>query len=276
MLDVKFGACEFTLPGCSIGSVKLAKEVGLAGLQLDLGSYERGFLLSQKWIRDYYKEECDKYGIVIPSIAIVAFDNFGLRNPKGTEKGDMVYRIMDIAAEAAVDMKVEMIMVPSFVDGIIKTKEDMEITAKALKYICRAVASSGITVTTENTLTIEDNKKLIALVDEENITGFYDSENYWASNGWDSPKVLEELINANLLYPEIHLKDGIGNKCSTKLLGEGDSDFYGTMAVLKKYNYSGWLHLENFYDRPPLNVLSPQNYIAILQKDFETVKNACK
>lgn len=50
MLDVKYGACEFALPGNGVDSIRIAKEIGLSGLQLGFVSYERGFLLSQKWI----------------------------------------------------------------------------------------------------------------------------------------------------------------------------------------------------------------------------------
>ena len=53
-------------------------------------------------------------------------------------------------------------------------------------------------------------------------------------------------------YPEIHVKDGLNKKDSSAYLGEGETDFAGTMEVLKKANYKGWLHLENFYDRKPL------------------------
>jgi sugar phosphate isomerase/epimerase len=215
-MDVKFGACEWALPGNGVDSIGIAREVGLSGLQLGFVSYERGFLLSQKRFRDFYMDEADKHKIEIPSMAVCEFDNYGLKNPKNTEKGKIAYEIIDLAIEAAADMRMKMIMMPSFVDGFIDTDEDLAITAESLEKL-------------------------------------YD-----------------------ILYPEIHFKDGIGNQNSSRLLGDGDTDFYGTMSFLKKKNYSGWIHLENLYDRLPLRLKSPKNYIDVLKMDLDILKAACE
>ncbi len=53
MLDVKFGALDFALPGQMVGNIKIAHEIGLEGLEIGFLKYqERGFLLSQQWFRD--------------------------------------------------------------------------------------------------------------------------------------------------------------------------------------------------------------------------------
>ena len=274
MLNVKFGACEWSLPGSGLGSAKMAKEIGLQGLQLGFITYEKGFLITQKWFRDYFMEEADKYGIALLSLAMCAFDYCGLKNKKTTEKGRKAYEMIEQAVEAADDMKMKMIMMPSFVDGFIDTDEDLLVTAEALKYACRLAAKYGITITTENLLTLERNKLLMKEVDEPNLKGFYDSQNYTANLGWDQVPMLEGLYD--VLYPELHVKDGIGSEYSCRLLGEGDSDFYGTMRVLKERNYAGWLHLENAYDKPPLSLLSPENYIDIVKRDLEILQRACE
>jgi sugar phosphate isomerase/epimerase len=273
-MDVKYGSCEWVIPGNGIDSVRIAKEVGLDGFQMGFMSYERGFVLSQKRFRDYYMEEADKYGIEIPSMAVCEFDNFGLRNPKTTEKGKIAYEIIDLAIEAAADMQMKMIMMPSFVDGFIDTDEDLSITAEALKYACKLAARYKITIASENLLTIERNKILFEQVGEANLKGFYDSQNYKSNLGWEQVPLLEKLYE--ILYPEIHVKDGIGKQNSSRLLGEGDSDFYGTMDFLRRKNYTGWIHLENFYDRLPLRLKSPKNYVDVLKMDLEILKAACR
>ena len=274
MLDVKYGACEFALPGNGVDSIRIAKEIGLSGLQLGFVSYERGLLLSQKWFRDYYKEEAEKYGIEIPSVAVCEFDIYGLKNPKNTEKGKIAYEIIDLVIEAAADMKMAMIMMPSFNDGFIDTDDDLEITAEALKYACKLAADDRITIASENLLSIERNRILFEKVGEENLKGFYDSQNYKSNLDWEQVPMLEQLYD--ILYPEIHVKDGIGSQGSCRLLGQGDTDFQGTMDFLKKENYSGWIHLENFYDRLPLRLKSPKNYIEVAKMDLEILKAACQ
>jgi len=273
-MDIKYGACDWALPGNGIDSVRLAKEVGLNGLQLGFVSYERGFLLSQKRFRNYYKEEAEKYEIELPSLAVCEFDIYGLKNPKNTEKGKIVYEIIDLVVEAAADLSMNMIMMPSFVDGFIDTDEDLANTAEALKYACRLAAKYNIIIASENLLTIERNKLLFEKVGEENLKGFYDSQNYKSFLGWEQVPMLEKLYD--ILYPEIHVKDGIGEEGSSRLLGQGDTDFYGTMDFLKKKNYTGWIHLENYYDKLPLRSMSPKNHVDIVKMDLNILKTACE
>ena len=268
-MDVKFGALDFALPGHLVGNIKIAHDIGLEGLELGFVRYQ-----GQQWFRDYYMEEADKYNISFPSMAVCEFDYCGLKNPLTTEKGKRVREIIDLAVDTGAYMKMQMIMMPSFNDGYIENDEDMAITAEALKYACREAAKHQITITTENLLTTEDNLRLFGLVDEKNFACLYDSQNYWNWKGWHQPTMLKQLIDHKILYPEIHVKDGINKKDSCSYLGEGEADFAGTMEVLKKANYSGWLHLENFYDREPL-CSTMESYIDVAKKDLEILKKVC-
>ncbi len=271
-MEVRFGACEWALPGNGVASLKLAKEVGLEGLQLGFITYERGFLLSQRWFREYYMEEAEKYGIELPSMAICEFDRYGMRHPRTTEKGKIAYEIIELAVEAAADMRMKMIMMPSFVDGFIDTDEELTNTAEALRYACDIAAPYGIIIASENLLSLERNSRLFREVGKNNLAGFYDSQNYKCNLGWEQAPMLEGLYS--VLYPEIHVKDGVGETVACRLLGEGDSDFYGTMRILRERNYKGWLHLENYYDRLPLRNLAPRDYISIIRKDLDILKTA--
>lgn len=87
--------------------------------------------------------------------------------------------------------------------------------------------------------------------------------------------MLKQLADNDILYPEIHVKDGIGQSGSSAYLGEGDTDFRGTMDILHEINYSGWIHLENFYDRVPL-CTAENTYIDAAKKDLAILKKACR
>jgi sugar phosphate isomerase/epimerase len=274
MLDVKFGACEWALPGNGVGSLRLARDIGLSGLQLGFVSYARGFMLSQQWFRDLYREEAAKYGIELPSLAVCEFDAYGLSNPPATEKGKIAREIIELAVEAAADMRMSMVMAPSFVDGLIVTDDDLEHTASALAYACDLAAPHGIVIASENLLTVERSELLLRKVGRSNLRGFYDSQNYKSNLGWEQVPMLEKLYD--ILYPELHVKDGTGSSNSSRLLGEGDTNFQGTMNFLKKKKYSGWIHLENFYDRLPLRLKSPRNHIEVARMDLEILKKACR
>ncbi|BDF04208.1 sugar phosphate isomerase/epimerase family protein [[Clostridium] hylemonae] len=276
MLNVKFGALDFALPGQMVGNIRLAHEIGLDGLELGFLRYqERGFMLGQKWFRDYYLEEGEKYNIEFPSMAVCEFDYCGLKHKVTTEKGRRVREIIDLAIDTAAYMKMEMVMMPSFCDGYIETEEDMNVTAEALTYACKEAAKHDITIATENLLTIEKNLELFQKVGQSNFSCLYDSQNYRVWKNWSQPEMLKQLADNNILYPEIHVKDGIEQSGSSAYLGEGDTDFRGTMKVLHDINYSGWLHLENFYDRMPL-CASEETYIDVAKRDLAILKEACK
>lgn len=85
----------------------------------------------------------------------------------------------------------------------------------------------------------------------------------------------DRVRDINLLYPEIHVKDGLNKKDSSAYLGEGETDFDGTMEILKKANYKGWLHLENFYDRKPL-CDTQASFIEVAKHDLALLKQACE
>ena len=67
----------------------------------------------------------------------------------------------------------------------------------------------------------------------------------------------------------------LNKKDSSAYLGEGETDFAGTMEVLKKANYKGWLHLENFYDRKPL-CDTQASFIEVAKHDLALLKQACE
>ena len=275
MLDIKLGVCDFALPGYSAGSIKLASQLGFDGMQLGFYSWDRGLTLTQKWFRDYYLEEADKYNIKLPSLLVGDLNIYGMSNPRDSEKGQIAYKMIEMAVETAVYMKMEMVMLPSFYDGFINTPQDFENTIKALSYACKLAEPYGIAVTAENLLPIEQLLIMREKVGAKNFSVFYDSQNYWCFHRIKQAKMLEELIENNLLYPEFHAKDGLGNRDGICLLGDGDSDFPGIMRVLKKANYSGWIHIENGYDKQPLRIMDSQ-YINIVRKDIEKLKEACK
>ena len=47
------------------------------------------------------------------------------------------------------------------------------------------------------------------------------------------------------------------------------------MEVLKKANYKGWLHLENFYGRKPL-CDTQASFIEVVKHDLALLKQACE
>ena len=60
---IKFGCVAWGLPGGGYFAPQIAKEAGLDGIQLELGSYEWGYPLAQKQVQEAYLEERERLGI---------------------------------------------------------------------------------------------------------------------------------------------------------------------------------------------------------------------
>ena len=274
-MNVKFGVIDYALPGKRIGNIKLASDLGLEGIQIIyITPEDEPFMLDYQWHRDYYLEMGEKYNVRFPSVNVSDFDFVGMLHPKNTDKGKLVYDIIDRTIDMAAYMGMEMVLYPSFGDGEIRTEEELETTAEALRYGCAEAAKYGMTVTSENTLPQEWILKLVQLVGQPNFSITYDTQNYWRVARIPQLGVIDFLYKNNLLYPEIHVKDGTGNMISSKIIGTGDADVMGSIDYLKKINYKGWLYLENYYSKPPLCYEDPDIF-SLIKRDTEILKAAC-
>lgn len=265
----RFAVPEWCLPGDSIFSIRMAAELGLDGVQLEAGFYETGFKLSHPRVRELYREAAATHGVELISIVMNDLNDHGLRHGRGTAHGDIAYEGLDIALEAAADMHIPVLMVPSFVDNDMRTEEDLENTAAALRYACDRAARDGITVATENALAPVQLKTLFERVGRPNLKLFYDSQNYRCFRGVDPMERLPEVYP--YLIDQLHVKDGVGAAYSSKCLGEGDSNFAAQMAFLREKGYRGWFVFENYYTKLPLR-REAKDPVDLLRRDMRTLR----
>jgi len=270
MKDIKFGICYWAFPLEGPYACKIASVLGLEGIELDLGDYERNFPLSNRMIQDSYLEAAEKWRISYPAIAVNTLCNYGMTNSAETLKGEIARLALKKAVEVAQSMKIPVVQLPSFFDGEIKDENGFKETINCLKFACSYASDRGVTIATENVLSVEDDKRLLEAVSFTNLKIYFDLQNHHYFKGYRVPDVLRELFP---YICEVHAKDGKTGELSGALLGEGDIDFAGSVAVLKELGYSGWIHLENYYDRAPLN-RGDKDPFELLKKDIHTLKTS--
>ena len=139
-----------------------------------------------------------------------------------------------------------------------------------LRNACDIAGENGITIATENVLSPEQIEELIDKVNRSNLKLYFDSQNHYLHKKYAMPELLDRLMP---YVCEVHVKDGKNNDLSGALLGEGNSGFYDSIEVLKKYNYSGWIISENYYDLEPLS-LKNDNPVELMKEDLRILKNA--
>ncbi|SKB02616.1 sugar phosphate isomerase/epimerase family protein [Sporosarcina newyorkensis] len=266
---MKLGVCQWSLPVDGPYAIKTIADLGLKGIQLDIGSHDRGFPLSLQVVQEAYKEFTEKYGVTITALAVRELDNYGMTRKDGTPEKEIVLQAISKAIEIANSMEVPIVMLASFEDGEIKTEQDFNTVVDCLKNACDEAEKYGLMIATENLLSIEETKKLFKLVDRPNLKLYFDTQNYYLRKNYNTAEMVRELFP---YICEVHVKDGADGSLSGSLLGEGDSGFFETMEVLKEKGYSGWLHLENYYDQLPLS-LQDTDPMELLKKDISILEN---
>ncbi|MCR1832860.1 sugar phosphate isomerase/epimerase [Oceanobacillus caeni] len=266
---MKIGICAWSVPMDGPYGVKVAADYGFEGMQLDIGEPERGFQLSYPHVQEAYKQFAMKYDITFTAISVRLFDRYGMTRENGTQEKDMVMEGIKKAIQAAESMNIPIVMLGSFLDSEIKTDEDFQRTVECLIKACEMAEGKNITIATENLLSIEENKKLFEVVNKENLKLYFDTQNYYLNRNYNAAEIVRELYD---YICEVHVKDGNGH-ISGALLGEGDSNFFETMEVLKEKGYQGWVLIENYYDQKPLSN-DNENPLELLEKDVKILKNA--
>ena len=98
------GICEWALPTPLRGPLvcRVLKDLGLAAVELKLGTVEENFPLANRYTLDLYKEEQAKYGTVFTGIAVNLTDFYAMTAPLGSSDREMVEYALHTAVDAAV------------------------------------------------------------------------------------------------------------------------------------------------------------------------------
>lgn len=273
MASYKFGITQWGMPGEGLYAVRIAKEAGLDGLQIELGSYENGYPMAQKCVRDKYLEDAAKYGVEFPSLVLNDLGVYDFVHGKATDKGKIAYEMMEIGIHVAAEMKIGTVMIPNFFANFIIEEEHYRNAADALVFCCDLAARHGITIASETVLSPENHIRILDMVGRKNIGIFFDSMNYKFFSKLDQMEVLEKAWPR--MVPQLHIKDGV-KELSGSLLGEGEMDFFKQAEFIAKSDFNGWIILENYHSHLPLRKTSAADQLALLKQDLATAKKALK
>jgi len=266
--DFKLGICEWAFPLPGPGGLSIASEMGLQGMELDFGDYEKGFPLSNSNIQKTYLENGKKYSVEFPSMAVNALCAHGMTHPEESSDGMIAILAIKKAIQAAAEMGIPVLQLPSFDDGAIRNEVGFYNTCEKLRMACEIAQTHGIIIATENDLSVKESLKLIEEVNTSNFKIFYDTQNYYLNRGYYIRDHLNQLLPH---ICQIHIKDGFNGKISSALLGNGDTDFYHTAKLIKDSKCTTWLFLENYYNVKPLSNLDNDPF-KLLADDIKIAK----
>lgn len=261
------GITQWSLPGNHAYTLSLAKQLGFDAVQLEFGSLESGMALSHKRLRQLYKADSSALGIRLLPLTINALCRYGVVDGFATHDGQIARDTILASLEAAAEMGLEGVTMPSFGAGEIKTRAHYEHTVEALRFACEHAAPCGLTVYTENILDADAMDQLFHDCGSEHLRLLFDSQNYAVFGR----NCAVEVLNAHWysLGSHLHVKDGGG--MGTMLLGTGTSPFAQVMETLQRRGYTGTVVLENNYGALPLCGLAEDRF-SLIGQDLETVR----
>lgn len=241
----KLGVCEWCLPVNGPGLFKQLKKCGIDEFQMDTGLYEAGVPMIFPEIQESYLEAAKEAGIEIRSASNMSLCDYGMAQPVNTPHYDACKEIIQKSVDAMEKMGVPILMVPSFFDGEIKDEDGFLNTAKMLTWASEYAADKGVIISWENGLTVEENLRMIDLVNKKNFGIGFDVQCPHAFNGYYVPDMVRGLAgHINML----HIKDGVCGDMGMKHYGDGDIDFHESVKALHEIGFSGCIVSENNYN----------------------------
>ncbi len=241
----KIGICLWSVPAKDNASrIRLAHQLGIHGFEIDLGNSEQGFPMAQESVQSVFKTWRDQLGLTYTTLGVNEFCSCSMSDPVLRQRA---HEAVDKAIEVAAAMEIPLLQFPSFFASEIKDAAGFGATVDCLRYACEKAGEKDILIGSENALDLANQRLLLEMVDAPNFRIYFDTANPKCMKGLSGPELLEDA------YPkvgEVHLKD----ECEDgrpALLGQGDTAFNQSMAILNSRDYDGWMHLENNYNKLP-------------------------
>ncbi len=227
------GACDWSIGKSSDpAAFEIAKQIGLEGIMVNMGSAEDNLHLRDKMVQQIYLKESERTKIKISSLAIGELNDVPYKSDPRTE--EWVSDSIDVAK----NLGVTVILLAFFEKGDLRNDEagKKEVVSR-LKKVASKAEKMGITLGIESYLSASELTDMIQQVGSKSIKVYYDFRNS-ADAGYDVIKEIKFLGKEAIC--ELHIKE------NGQLLGEGTLDWKQIALTLKEVGYygDGWMQLE--------------------------------
>jgi len=225
----RIGACEWSLRKSDSSCLAVAKEIGLDGVQVNMGSAGNHMWLRRPEVQRAYLDAAKQTGVEIGGLALGELNSIPLKSdPRAA------VWVVD-AIDVARTLGVKVILVAQFYQGELKgDKAGIDRSVAVLQEIAPRAEKAGVILGIENYLSAEENLDIVQRIGSPAVQVYYDVGNS-TDKGYDIYRELR-LLKGQLC--ELHFKDG------DHLLGQGRVDFAKVREAIDAIGYRGWIHIE--------------------------------
>lgn len=214
-----------------VEAVALAKRAGFDGVEVSLGRRPEGdkLPLDNDEIQQAYLAAAREHGISLAGTCLDILHVNYLKNDRLGQKW-----IAD-AIPITRKLNARVMLLPFFGKGAITARAEQEYVGDALRDLAPEAAKAGILLGLENTISAEDNVRIMDRVASKALLVYYDVGNSTAA-GFDVVTEIRWLGASRIC--QFHLKD------NPNYLGEGRINFPEVMKAIAAIGYSGFANLE--------------------------------
>lgn len=225
----RVGACEWSLRKAGPASLEIAKEIGLDGVQVAMGTAANKMWLRRPEVQKNYLDAARSTGVAISGLAITELNNVGLKS----EPRAAIW--LNDSVDVARALGVQVVLVAQFRNGELKGDAvGITRTVDVLREVAPRAEKAGIILGIENYLSAEENLDILQRVGSSAVQVYYDVGNS-TEKGYDIYKEIK-LLGKHIC--EVHLKDG------HFILGQGRIDFHKVHDALEAIEFNGWMQIE--------------------------------
>ena len=254
---IRIGACDWSLGmDSNPAAFDLAKQIGLAGVQVNLGSLKNNLHLREKSVQETYLQISRRTDVAIAGLAIGELNNVPYKSDARTDQ--WVSDSMDVASA----LGVKVILLAFFSRNDLRNDEPgkKEVIRK-LKLVALKAEKLGVILGIESYLSAEELMDIIQQIGSKNVKVFYDFRNA-ADAGYDVIREIKWLGRNNIC--ELHMKE------NGQLLGKGTMDWEKICNTLIEMDYygDGWMQIEWAMPQDADLIKSYRNNMQFLQSCF--------
>lgn len=213
-----------------VEAVAFAKSLGFEGLEVSLGRkpVDGKLPLDNAELQAQYRAASKQHGLPIASTCLDILHVNYLKNDKLGQKW------LADAIPITRRLGTRVILMPFFGKGALQTAEEKNYVADVLRELGREAEKARIALALENTISAEDNARIMERSRSKAVKVFYDVGN--ALNAGFEPVKEIRWLGKNRIA-QIHLKD-------RGYLGQGKIDFAEVLRAIDEIGYEGFADLE--------------------------------
>ena len=238
------GIAEWCLDCRGPEAAARAAELGFSILHVDYGKPGEPECLTSAKQRQAVASTAQKVGVHLGALAVNVLNDFPLEEDESSALAKNCNRMIEDAIDAAASLNIPIVLLPSFEKGEVRNESQLRILARRLRSVCEYAETSQILIASENSLGVEDSRRVAEFINHPQLRFFFDTQNPTLF-GHDPVEIIFQL--RELLCSEVHVKDGNG-AMGNAALGTGTAGVEQTLAALKRAGFvTGWV-IENEYD----------------------------